>query len=251
MTNIVRHFRSIAETSAATAGHIVDIARASVERDGFFSWVLSGGRSPLHLYGLMTERPFSDGMPWKRTHLFWGDERFVPPDHPYSNFRSAKRVMIDRVPLPPGNVHRVHTEASSADQAAREYEQAIRVFFRREGKEEPVDPAFHLALLGIGEDGHTASLFPGDTALDDEKRFVASVTAPEGVVPRERLTMTPPLLNRSEHLLFLVSGEEKRGVVRSILEGTASGRSLPASRIRSAGEIRWHLDFPLEKEEGP
>jgi len=241
----VHTFPDIREASSLAADDIFETARASVGRDGFFSWALSGGRSPGILFRLMGRPPYAVEMPWGDTHLFWCDERFVPPGHGDSNFRLAKEAFIDHVPIPAENVHRIRTEYGSPEEAARAYEREVRGFFAGMPGSRDEIPSLHLALLGLGGDGHTASLFPGDDALDEKERLVVASRAPHGVTPADRITMTYPLLNRARRVLFLVSGGGKRPVVEGILNEAEAASAFPASRIRPGGELRWYVGFHI------
>jgi 6-phosphogluconolactonase len=188
-------------------------------------------------------------MPWPHIHLFWGDERCVPPDHPESNFSMAFRALISRVPIPSQNVHRVPAEIEPPEDAAKAYEKILRVFFgpsnthpNRPHEGGPF-PAFDLILLGVGGDGHTASLFPGGRALEETKRWVTGVRTPHGSPPVARITLTLPLINRGRHILFLVSGSGKRDVLRSILDDPDSAaRRYPAARVNPEGRAVWLVD---------
>lgn len=202
-----------------------ELSRAAakyIEKQDLFSLVLSGGNTPKRLYELFAE----SNMPWKRIHLFWGDERCVPPDHPDSNYRLAHSAFISRVPIPPGNVHRIPAEKGPA--AAADYQRTIERF---------AGPAFDLVLLGLGADGHTASLFPGDPALEEKDNLVAHVEQK----PLARITLTLPALNRSRNAAFLVSGGSKREITERILSG--AGDSSPAARVNPMEKLVWFLSI--------
>jgi 6-phosphogluconolactonase len=170
-------------------------------------------------------------MPWARVHLFWGDERFVPPDHPDSNQRMAREAMIARVPIPPGNVHPVPVDGVP-ENAARRYEAALRAFAAKR----PGEPLFDVQLLGLGPDGHTASLFPGAPALAESRAWVVAAV---GAKPEPRITLTYPALNESDAVAFLVSGAEKRAILRRLLAGDAA---LPAAAVRPKGSVTVFAD---------
>ncbi|UCD71276.1 MAG: 6-phosphogluconolactonase, partial [Syntrophobacterales bacterium] len=185
-------------------------------------------------------------------HFFWGDERYVPRDHPDSNFAMAFRVLISRVPIPSQNVHRIPVEVEHPEGAAEAYERILREFLWSPKKADThsrtphggeLFPAFDLILLGVGKDGHTASLFPGDQALEEENRWVVAVHSPYGFPPVPRITLTLPVINRAGCILFTVSGSGKREVLRSILEDPDSAAHLyPAARVNPQGRVVWLID---------
>ena len=188
---------------------------------------LSGGSTPKLLYQLLADpnEPFRDQVPWSRIQFFWSDERHVPPDHPDSNYRLANEAMLAHVPITRGNVHRVMSENPDAEEAAERYE-AI------------VPPRFALILLGLGNDGHTASIFPGSAVLHETERLVAAPWVEK--LNTYRITMTLPLINNAASVLFLVSGAEKAEIVREILKGP---ERYPAQEVKPAeGELIWLLD---------
>lgn len=201
--------------------------------DGAFAIALSGGATPCRLYQLLAEPPRRDSFPWQRVHLFWGDERFVPHDDAASNFRMVREALLARVPLPAANVHPVPTEGLTPQEAARRYERELKAFYGAQ-QFDPARPLFDVTLLGLGADGHTASLFPGSAALDEHERWVAAVAA-----ATPRITLTYPALESSRHVAFLVAGAEKRSIFSRFLCGD---ESLPAARLRSAGTLQVFAD---------
>ncbi len=216
------------------ARRFVSLAREAVKSRGRFSVALSGGSTPDKLYRLLAERPYRARIPWADVHLFWGDERCVPPDDPDSNFAFVKETLISQVPIPPENVHRMRGELDP-ERAARAYEHGLQDFFSGS------DVCFDLVLLGLGEDGHTASLFPGSPLLDETDRMVAAATTGDRDRLAQRVTLTLPAINSARHILFLVSGKDKAAVVRSVVKGL--DERLPASRIQPvAGQLTWLLD---------
>ena len=210
------------------------LATQAVAERGRFSAALSGGSTPGALYRLLAGEPYGEQIPWEGVHLFWGDERCVPPDDPGSNYRLAHEMLISRVPIPLGNVHRVRGELQP-EAAAGDYADALRVFF------DAPWPCFDLVLLGLGADGHTASLFPGSDALAERERAVIAITAQYEDRPSHRVTLTLPALNAARQVLFLVRGAAKAEIVQSVLEG-GEGR-YPAQRVRPVeGGLTWLLD---------
>jgi polyphosphate glucokinase len=214
-------------------------ALTAVGNKGVFSVALSGGSTPRGLFALLASDPkWRTELPWEQTHFFWGDERYVPADHPDSNFKMANDVLLSQVPVPEANVHRVHTEFPSAADAAADYERELQNFF---GLTEGEIPRFDLVLLGLGPEGHTASLFPGTRALSETKRLVVSNWV--GKLDAERITFTAPVLNNAACVMFLVTGDEKAPVLKAIFEGPYEPEQLPAQLISPTnGRLTWLLD---------
>jgi len=216
------------------AQRLADLARKATESRGRFSVALSGGSTPSPLYRLLTEEPYRSQIPWAQVDLFWADERCVPPDDPGSNYRLAYEALIAHTPIPAENVHRVRGELAPKA-AARAYDRELRRFFCGPR------PRFDLVLLGLGSDGHTASLFPTSEALQETERLAVATTAFYDNRPTERVTLTLPPLNAARQVLFLVSGPEKAEIVQAVL-ADVDGR-LPARRVRPvAGQLTWLLD---------
>jgi 6-phosphogluconolactonase len=210
---------------------ITDLAAASRDR---FAICLSGGSTPRRLYQLLAESPYRDALPWDRAHWFWGDERFVPWDHPDSNYGMVRAALLGRVPVPPGNIHGIPTTGTPADAAAA-YERVLKSYYGSESLDR-TRPLFDVQILGLGPDGHTASLIPGTSVLDERKRWVAEVI---GGRPEPRITLTYPALESSRHAAFLVAGADKRETLSRALAGD---QALPAARIRPVGELIWFVD---------
>jgi 6-phosphogluconolactonase len=196
---------------------------------------LSGGSTPQRLYELLAEPPWRDRMPWERIHWFWGDERFVPPDHPDSNYRMVREAMLSRVAVPAGNIHPVPTVGLDPEEAARAYERELQAVHGSD-RLEPARPLFDVTLLGLGPDGHTASLFPGTAALEERRRWVVAVT---GAMPEPRISLTFPALDSSRDVAFLVAGEGKRAALARVLAGD---QALPAARVQPAGRLHFFVD---------
>jgi 6-phosphogluconolactonase len=213
------------------AGWITDLAAAS---RGRFAICLSGGSTPRRLYQLLAESPYRDALPWDRIHWFWGDERFVPWDHPDSNYGMVHEALLGRVPAPPGNIHGIPSNGTPADAAAA-YERVLKSYYGSESFD-PARPLFDVEILGLGPDGHTASLIPGTSVLAERHRWVAEVI---GGRPEPRITLTYPALESSRHAAFLVAGADKREALSRALAGD---RALPASRLHPVGELIWLLD---------
>lgn len=246
----VRIYEDIAGVSRAAAEIFLGLSVREAGRKGFFTAVLSGGRTPAVLHSMLAGDEFGWRVPWKAVHLFWGDERCVGRDDPMSNYRNASDLLISKVAIPPGNVHRIRAELPRAD-AALEYELEIRGFFgsmtkggglsgaAREGVwGGDATPAFDLVFLGLGADGHTLSIFPSTAALHEKERMVVDNYV--GSLGAHRITMTLPLINNASCVVFLVSGKEKAGALREAMSGEGG---LPARMVRPAkGELLWLVD---------
>ena len=227
---------------AAAAERFVSLATEAIRESNRFVVALAGGSTPRRLYERLATPPHAGGVEWSRVHVFWGDERCVPPDDPASNYRMAREVFLGRVPVPAANVHRSHGEDAPA-RAAAAYEQELReVFATREGPPSRAPGRrFDLVLLGMGSNGHTASLFPGLAAVRERERWVVAEHVPE--VSMWRVTLTPPVLNAAANVVFLISGAEKVGMLRRILEGPFEPDVLPAQAIAPRnGELAWLVD---------
>jgi len=216
------------------AQRFAGLAREAVGSRGRFSVALSGGSTPGALYRLLAEEPYRSQVAWTQAHLFWADERCVPPEDPGSNYRLAWEALIAHVRIPAENVHRVRGELAPKE-AARAYDRELRRFFCGPR------PRFDLVLLGLGSDGHTASLFPESEVLEERERLAVATTAIYGNRPAERVTLTLPALNAARQVVFLVSGLGKAEIVQAVLTDV-EGR-LPARRIcPAAGQLTWLLD---------
>jgi 6-phosphogluconolactonase len=230
----VRVFPDVNELSLRAAEATVRTINDAVRSTGRCSLVLSGGSTPRTLYGLLAS-PFREQIPWAHVHVFWGDERYVPHGDAHSNYRMAKKTLLDHVPCPVANVHPMPTHFSAPDAAARDYEATLGSYFSGE------PPAFDLVLLGLGPEGHTVSLFPESPALAEPTRWVLAVTVPAD--PPLRLTLTFPALNRAANAYFLVTGSNKAPVLHHILTGTADPRVFPAAGVRpGSGTLIWWVD---------
>lgn len=226
---------SMNELARDAAEHIRDLLQQAITQRGIASLVLAGGGTPRNVYELLASDPFRGAIAWNKVHLFWGDERCVPPYMPESNYYMANTAFIRRIGIPPSNVHRVRAELSP-EEAASAYEAEIRELFRLDEGELP---EFDVMLLGLGEDGHTASLFPGSAALEEKSRIVVSTHVEQ--LMTTRVTLTLPVINRSHTVIFLVSGRQKSSILQAVLEN-ASGR-YPAELVRPASrEILWLVD---------
>jgi 6-phosphogluconolactonase len=221
------------------AAEFVRQAGAAVGMKGLFTVALSGGSTPKGLYGLLATDPtLRTQVPWDKTHVFWGDERHVPPTDADSNYRMAHEALLSKVPIPPAHVYRIKGEDPDARHAADDYEQTLRAFFHSSGGQ---PPRFDLVFLGLGPEGHTASLFPGTKALHEEERLVVSNWV--GRFYTDRITMTVPVLNNAACVIFLVIGGDKALPLKAVLEGPYEPEQLPAQLIRPQhGRLLWLVD---------
>ncbi len=230
----VRIFPDLEELSQAAAWYVVLQSRNATAARGKFTVALSGGSSPKRLYSLLATDPYAAQINWSGSHFFWADERCVPPDHQESNFRLAHDAFLAKVLLPTENTHRIAGE-KDPERAASEYEKHLRTFF-----DAPSFPAFDLILLGVGEDGHTASLFPGASTLRERVRIAVPVYA-DAPKPN-RVTLTLPVLNHATNILFLVSGRGKAKVLHEIFED-GNPKQYPAGMVRPVnGTVTWMID---------
>jgi 6-phosphogluconolactonase len=227
-----RTFDSAATLAQSVAEWLCALAQAS-DRD--FAICLSGGSTPRRLYERLATPGIASRFPWSRSHWFWGDERFVPHDHPDSNYRMVRAALLSRVPVPGENIHAIPTEGISPQQAAAAYEATMKSFYGADTLA-PDRPLFDVTLLGIGADGHTASLFPGQPELHEDRRWAVAVI---GAKSEPRITLTYPALDSSRDVAFLATGEEKRGAV---IRAQAGDRTVPAAMVRPVGRLHWFMD---------
>jgi 6-phosphogluconolactonase len=207
---------------------------AALAAKGPFRVSLSGGSTPKTLYGILASDEFRSRFPWRRVSWYWGDERFVPYDHPESNYRMTREAMLSKVPVPPENIHPVPADGTP-DEAAGRYERTLQDAYGA-ATLDPTRPVFDITLLGLGPDGHTASLLPGEPVLTERKRWVVAVSHGR---PEIRITMTYPVIESSRHVAFLVAGREKAAILAEIRSGSSQ---VPAARLRPVGELVWFAD---------
>lgn len=236
-----REIRVTGDVARAAADIVVSVLNEAIRLRGQATFVLSGGGTPLALYRLLAAPGLREQVPWAAVHFFWGDERLVPPDDPGSNYLQARIALLDHLAVPDANIHRVHGEWPASVAVADTIEQlrsAAQIL-------DPVAtrpwPRFDLVLLGLGEDGHTASLFPGSPVASDAP--AVAVTADYAGRPSQRLTLTPPVFNDARHVMFLVTGASKAAAVVATIRGESDPVNCPAQRIRpSKGKVTWLLD---------
>ena len=243
----IRILKDAAELNAAMAGEIARLSKDAIAQRGICTLVLSGGSTPKSLYALMATPAWQGKFDWTNTVLFWGDERCVPPDHADSNYAMVKRELLSKVRIPGKNIHRMITESGTPEEVAAAYEETVRreTTSADENKAKGT-PRFDIVLLGLGTNGHTASLFPHTIVLHETARLVAACYVEE--VSSHRITVTAPLLNNAKNIFFLVSGAEKAEVLNSVLNGPSQTEKLPAQLIKpSNGSLIWMIDKPAAR----
>lgn len=235
MTANVRILPDAQALFRAAADAFALAARQAGAQSGVFRVALSGGQTPRGIYALLA----SDAtVPWDRTHVFWGDERHVPPDHADSNYRMVREVLLSKIPIASDHVHRIRAEMSDAGRAADDYEETLR---RQFGLSPGQWPAFDLVLLGLGSDAHTASLFPGTAALRETQRLVVANAVEK--LKTERITLTPPVFDHARRVAFVVSGQDKAPALAAVLEGPRDPERFPAQSIAPAsGDLTFFVD---------
>lgn len=211
----------------------------SIEQRKKASWALCGGRTPKTVFPILTESHFKDRVDWKSVQVYWGDERCVPPDHDDSNYKLAMTTLLSKVPIPTANIHRMPGEMITPLEAARAYDQMMHVDF----KFERPFPKFDLMLLGMGEDGHTASLFPGTDVLSENEKWVVGYRVER--LSSNRISLTFPVINNARRILIMCPGENKANVLREIFHPATPDNRYPVQKVKPVdGELIWLLDKP-------
>lgn len=229
--------RDLGDLYRKAAAEFIKLAKASVAASGQFAAALSGGSTPKGLYSLLATSEFREQIAWPRVHLFWGDERCVPADHPESNYHMVQQTLLSKVPIPAENVYRMEGE-KDPQVAALRYQETLERFFQLSNN---ALPQFDLILLGLGEDGHTASLFPGSAALQETKRLVTALYVEK--LQSYRLTLTLPVLNHGANISFLVTGMNKASILRDVLQRGHGSTTFPAQRVKPQwGRLVWFAD---------
>ncbi len=222
--------------SQEAAQYIVRLANEAIVTHGRFTFALSGGSTPKKLYSLLGSDAYRKQIDWTRVEIFWSDERCVPPDNPESNYLMAQQALLNNVPIPANQIHPMPADQPNREAASQAYTSEMQRVFGTNGI-----PQFDLIQLGMGPEGHTASLFPHQPSLHEQQRLVMPVTVPKP--PPDRLTFTPPLLNAAHHILFLVTGAEKADAVQAVLEGPYQPDEYPAQLVQPTnGDVVWMLD---------
>jgi 6-phosphogluconolactonase len=228
-------FNDAEQVAFAAAARFVEIANAAIYGEGRFSVALAGGNTPRRVYELLASEDFRAQVAWSSAHIFFGDERCVPHDHPESNYRMANETLLSRVPIPRENIHPIMGEGDPLANA-RLYEHELKSFFKGASW-----PRFDLVLLGMGDDGHTASLFPGTTALKEQQAWVVANWVEK--LNTFRITLTAPAINHAAHVVLLVTGEAKARRLQEVLYGPRDYDRLPLQLIRPVdGSLEWFVD---------
>ena len=236
----VEVFRTSEALAQAAAERFASSAAEAIRAGGRFVVALSGGSTPRSLYALLAKGAYATRIDWSRVQVFWGDERCVPPTSPMSNYRMAREALLDHVPVPDKNVHRIRGEDDPAAAAAA-YERELREMFGTPDRSPMPGLSFDLILLGLGEDGHTASLFPGLAAVRETERWVVAEYVARASM--WRVTLTPVLINAAAEVVFLVTGREKAAILRRVLDGPYQPGALPAQVVAPrGGQLRWLVD---------
>ena len=224
---------TVEDTMKAAAEFISALTEKRIRAQDYFTIALSGGTTPRGLYRLLASPPYMERIAWERWQVFWGDERCVPPEHEDSNYRMAREALLGHVPIPADRIYRIRGE-TPPEEAAMEYEERLREVFQSPS------PVFDLILLGIGGDGHIASLFPNTDALQEKRRQVVANWVPE--LQSHRITFTLPLINKARVVAFLVTEESKAGVLREVLQPSSQAQMRPAALVSPASGIaHWFL----------
>ncbi|HLI20566.1 MAG TPA: 6-phosphogluconolactonase [Stellaceae bacterium] len=236
MANASQTERHILPDPTAAAGAVAEwLLERALAVEGRAALCLAGGNTPRMVYEMLADKPLRERFPWDRVHWFFGDERVVPATSPRSNYHMVRETLFDRVPIPPANIHAVPTDGGDAEKCARAYETVLKQFYGSD-RLAANRALFAATLLGVGDNGHTASLFPGSPVLHERRRWAVGLSDPS--VPEPRVTLTIPVLESSGEVAFLVTGAEKHAVVARL----AHDDELPAARIHPAGRLRWFLD---------
>ncbi len=238
----VKRFPNLKELGNSTAELVLKVAEEAVAERGAFMMAVSGGDTPKALFEVLAEAPYKERIPWDKVHLFWVDERCVSDEHPESNFNVAFMSMISKVPLLTRNVRPILTSLGADEETAKMYEQLLRSAFDMEAAEGGF-PSFDMILLGIGPDGHTASIFPDSGTLQESGKWVVAVPPPSIEPAVERITMTLPIINNARNVAFLVSGKGKKETVQAILnDRETAAEKYPAAQVNPSGNLYWFLD---------
>ena len=232
---VARNYESLCD---AAVQRMLTLIRVKIADQGIFTMALSGGATPKGLYTLMASSKYRNDFPWEKIHLFWGDERWVLPDDVQANYSMIADAILTRVDIPMENIHPIRTRHIDPDQSADLYEQVLKSFFR---ERKHTTPQFDLMLLGLGTDGHIASIFPGSPALNEFSRLAIPVHHPE--TGQQRITVTLPVINAADNIFFLVSGREKSEILQRVLQSESAHSQLPVQQVRlDHGAAWWFAD---------
>ena len=235
MSGLEGNLTVYADPAALADGVAAWLTDLATSKDDTFYVCLSGGSTPKRLYERLAQSPYREQFPWANTHFFFGDERFVPADHKDNNYRMAREALLAHVPVPEENVHRIVTERPTAEDAASDYDKTLRDMYGS-SRLDPDRPFFDVMFLGLGPDGHTASLIPGEPILEEREKWVGSVAHGR---PEARITLTYPVLESSANIAFLITGAEKTPMMRAARSGDTS---IPAGRLKTNAHIEWFAD---------
>jgi len=231
---MIRVYKDYEHLSQAAAEMFMELSKNAIESHGCFNVALSGGHTPQRLFEILSDFPYREEIHWEDVNVFWGDERCVPHDDPQSNFGNVRKTLLELVPIPNDHIHPISGDLPP-EQAAVEYETELKDFFKMQ------PPVFDLILLGLGDNAHTASLFPHTPVLDEKSRWVSSVWINENTI--SRVTLTAPIINQAREVVFLVSGPGKATALQNVLEGSYHPHEYPAQLIRPNGaHPTWLVD---------
>ncbi|MDP8218503.1 MAG: 6-phosphogluconolactonase [Candidatus Theseobacter exili] len=233
-------FETIEELSASAAQTICDLTIKAISKNSLFTLALSGGTTPQSLYQKLSNKPFKDKMPWKDIHFFFGDERMVSYKNPLSNFYTAKQRLFSLVPVSESNIHKIPTENNTPAEASKKYEKVLKNFF---SFQKSIIPVFDVIILGVGQDGHTASLFPGDITLKEKEKLTVAVDSPKSAPMVSRVSLTLPVINAARNVVFLVSGKNKTTIINQVFNeySKEKTKTLPAAMVQPEGNLIWFI----------
>lgn len=234
MERVIQVFSDAEAVSVAAAEQVVKIAAQAIAERGGFYLALAGGSTPKRLYQHLASEPFKQQIDWKSVHIYFGDERSVGPEHADSNYRMACEALLNHLDIPAQQIHRIEGEQTDLQNAAQKYEEALQLL-----PSSNAQPQFDLVLLGMGDDGHTASLFPGTSALDERSKPVVALAVPQ--LNTSRVTLTYPVINNAQQVMFLVAGEAKAARLEEVLVSAPQG-SYPVQSIQARSKLSWLLD---------
>lgn len=236
MNKQLRFFTDLNELSYFTAEYILQKAKTLALQNGIFTIAVSGGTTPKKLFSILAGEHYQKTFPWEKTHIFWVDERYVPESDDDNNYKAAKELLISKTPLlKPNHIHRIDTSLASPEEAAARYDHELKTFFNHKL------PSFNIVLLGMGEDGHTASLFPDTEVLHENSKWIASTPAPTEINPKvPRVTLTYPVLNNSEIVLFLIGGTKRKELAEMFMDSdNIDTLKYPAAGVKNKGSLLW------------
>jgi 6-phosphogluconolactonase len=246
MKTLVKQFNTIEQASIFAVDQVLNIAKSAVSNKGFCTIVLAGGQTPRRTYELLSQPARAEQMPWQQIHFFWGDERWLASTHPDSNFFMAHKALFSKVHIPPQNIHQISTGHQDPETGADIYEKHLRDFFHSQPLAETTRisgnisfPVFDIILLGMGTDGHTASLFPGSNFLNEHEKWVDPIEEDTGSPPVPRITLTLPVINQAKNIIFFLSGNRKIEILETILNKPDKALTYPAAHVNPREKLIW------------